>query len=82
MTRGLDLLIVFIGLETLSLAFYVLAGFFRRVAASSEAGLKYFLTGAFGSAFTLYGIALLFGATRRHADRGPGPARASRTARP
>jgi NADH-quinone oxidoreductase subunit N len=62
MTRGLDLLIVFIGLETLSLAFYVLAGFFRRVAASSEAGLKYFLTGAFGSAFTLYGIALLFGA--------------------
>jgi NADH-quinone oxidoreductase subunit N len=63
MVRGLDLLIVFIGLETLSLAFYVLAGFFRRVAASSEAALKYFLTGAFGSAFTLYGIALLFGAT-------------------
>ena len=62
MTRGLDLLIIFIGLETLSLSFYVLAGFFRRVAASSEAGLKYFLTGAFGSAFTLYGIALLFGA--------------------
>ncbi len=63
MTRGLDLLIVFIGLETLSLAFYVLAGFFRSVAASSEAGLKYFLTGAFGSAFTLYGVALLFGAS-------------------
>jgi NADH-quinone oxidoreductase subunit N len=63
MTRGLDLLIVFIGLETLSLSFYVLAGFFRRVSASSEAGLKYFLTGAFGSAFTLYGIALLFGAS-------------------
>jgi NADH-quinone oxidoreductase subunit N len=61
MTRGLDLLIVFIGLETLSLSFYVLASFFRRVEASSEAGLKYFLTGAFGSAFTLYGIALLFG---------------------
>ncbi|MGE5345661.1 MAG: NADH-quinone oxidoreductase subunit N [Acidithiobacillales bacterium] len=61
MVRGLDLLVVFIGLETLSLAFYVLAGFFRRVLASSEAGLKYFLTGAFGSAFTLYGIALLFG---------------------
>ncbi len=61
MTRGLDLLIIFIGLETLSLAFYVLAGFFRRIAASSEAGLKYFLTGAFGSAFTLYGVALLFG---------------------
>ncbi len=62
MIRGLDLLLIFIGLETLSLAFYVLAGIFRRVAASSEAALKYFLTGAFGSAFTLYGIALLFGA--------------------
>jgi NADH-quinone oxidoreductase subunit N len=61
MVRGLDLLVVFIGLETLSLSFYVLAAFFRRVLASSEAGLKYFLTGSFGSAFTLYGIALLFG---------------------
>lgn len=61
MVRGLDLLVVFIGLEMLSLSFYVLAGFFRGVLASSEAGLKYFLTGAFASAFTLYGIALLFG---------------------
>ena len=43
------------------LSFYVLAAFFRTIHASSEAGLKYFLTGAFGSAFTLYGIALLFG---------------------
>jgi NADH-quinone oxidoreductase subunit N len=61
MVRGTDLLVIFIGLETLSLSFYVLAAFFRGVPASSEAGLKYFLTGAFGSAFTLYGIALLFG---------------------
>jgi NADH-quinone oxidoreductase subunit N len=61
MTRGLDLLVVFIGLETLSLSFYVLAAFFRGVPASAEAGLKYFLTGAFGSAFKLYGIALLIG---------------------
>ncbi len=61
MVRGLDLLVIFIGLETLSLAFYVLAAIFRGVPASSEAGLKYFLTGAFASAFTLYGIALLFG---------------------
>jgi len=61
MARGLDLLVVFIGLETLSLSFYVLAAFFRTMPASSEAGLKYFLTGAFASAFTLYGIALLFG---------------------
>jgi NADH-quinone oxidoreductase subunit N len=61
MVRGLDLLIVFIGLETLSLSFYVLAASFRGILASSEAGLKYFLTGAFASSFTLYGIALLFG---------------------
>lgn len=61
MTRGLDLLVIFIGLETLSLAFYVLAAIFRTMPASSEAGLKYFLTGAFGSAFTLYGVVFLFG---------------------
>jgi len=61
MIRGLDLLVVFIGLETLSLSFYVLASFFRTIHASSEAGLKYFLTGAFASAFTVYGIAILFG---------------------
>ena len=63
MVRGLDLLLVFIGLETLSLAFYVLAAIFRTIPASSEAGLKYFLTGSFGSAFTLFGIVLLFGAS-------------------
>lgn len=61
MARGTDLLVVFIGLETLSLAFYVLAAIFRTIPASSEAGLKYFLTGAFGSAFTVYGIVFLFG---------------------
>lgn len=63
MIRGLDLLLVFIELEILSLSFYVLAAFFRGSHASSEAGLKYFLTGAFASAFTLYGIVLLFGAS-------------------
>jgi NADH-quinone oxidoreductase subunit N len=63
MVRGLDLLLVFIGLETLSLAFYVLAAIFRTIPASSEAGLKYFLTGSFGSTFTLFGIVLLFGAS-------------------
>ncbi|HYK43299.1 MAG TPA: NADH-quinone oxidoreductase subunit N [Thermoanaerobaculia bacterium] len=60
LVRGLDLLVIFVGLELLSLSFYVLAAFFRGIAASSEAGLKYFLTGAFGSAFTLYGIVFLF----------------------
>lgn len=63
MARGLDLLVIFIGLETFSLCFYILAGFFKRSEASSEAGLKYFLTGAFASSFTLFGIALVFGAT-------------------
>ena len=64
MTRGLDLLIVFIGLETLSLVLLRARGASSAASqASSEAGLKYFLTGAFGSAFTLYGIALLFGAS-------------------
>ena len=63
MGRGLDLLVVFIGLETFSLCFYVLAAYFPRTEASSEAGLKYFLTGAFASSFTLFGIALLFGRT-------------------
>lgn len=60
LVRGLDLLVIFLGLELLSLSFYVLAAFFRSISASSEAGLKYFLTGAFGSAFTLYGIVFLF----------------------
>ncbi|HXM79804.1 MAG TPA: NADH-quinone oxidoreductase subunit N [Thermoanaerobaculia bacterium] len=58
--RGLDLLVLFVGLELLSLSFYVLAGIFRTIPASSEASLKYFVTGAFGSAFTLYGIVFLF----------------------
>jgi NADH-quinone oxidoreductase subunit N len=63
MARGLDLLVIFLGLETFSLCFYILAAYFKRSEASSEAGLKYFLTGAFASSFTLFGIALVFGAT-------------------
>jgi len=58
-----DLIMVFLGLEVMSIAVYVLAAFDRRSAASAEAGLKYFLVGAFASAFLLYGIALLYGAT-------------------
>ncbi|MGH9444098.1 MAG: NADH-quinone oxidoreductase subunit N [Thermoanaerobaculia bacterium] len=61
MARGLDLLVIFLGLETFSLCFYILAAYFRKSAASAEAGLKYFLTGAFASSFTLLGIAILFG---------------------
>lgn len=61
MARGLDLLVIFLGLETFSICYYILAAFFRKVEASAEAGLKYFLTGAFASSFTLFGIAILFG---------------------
>ncbi len=58
-----DLIVLFLGLEVMSVAVYVLAGFDRRNRFSSEAALKYFLLGAFASAFLLYGIALLYGAT-------------------
>ncbi|HEX5949167.1 MAG TPA: NADH-quinone oxidoreductase subunit NuoN [Actinomycetota bacterium] len=58
-----DLIVVFLALEVLSLSLYVLAGFSWRRLASQEASLKYFLLGAFSSAFFLYGIALAYGAT-------------------
>jgi NADH-quinone oxidoreductase subunit N len=58
-----DLIVVFLGLETLSLAFYVLAAMHRRRAESQESGLKYFILGGFASAFFLYGIALIYGST-------------------
>ncbi|MEO6627311.1 MAG: NADH-quinone oxidoreductase subunit N, partial [Aquihabitans sp.] len=58
-----DLLVVFLGLEILSIAVYVLAGIHVRRARSGEAALKYFLLGALSSAFLLYGIALIYGAT-------------------
>ena len=57
-----DLIIVFLGLETMSLALYVLAGTFKTRIESAEASMKYFLLGAFASGFFLYGIALIFGA--------------------
>jgi NADH-quinone oxidoreductase subunit N len=58
-----DLIIVFLGLETMSLAAYVLAGLRRRDPRSNEAAIKYFLLGAFSTGFLLYGIALIYGAT-------------------
>ena len=63
MTSAQDLIVLFLGLETMSVAVYVLAGYNRRNAFSAEAGLKYFLIGAFASGFLLYGIALTYGAT-------------------
>jgi NADH-quinone oxidoreductase subunit N len=63
MASANDLLVLFLGLEILSLAVYVLAGIHVRRARSGEAALKYFVLGAFSSAFFLYGIALVYGAT-------------------
>jgi NADH-quinone oxidoreductase subunit N len=63
MAAANDLIIVFLGLEILSIALYVLAGYHRRRAQSQEAAIKYFVLGAFSSAFFLYGVALTYGAT-------------------
>ncbi len=62
MVNAQDLIVVFLGLETMSVAVYVLAGFNRRSPFAAEAGLKYFLIGAFASGFLLYGISLVYGA--------------------
>ncbi|HWN20022.1 MAG TPA: NADH-quinone oxidoreductase subunit N [Gemmatimonadales bacterium] len=58
-----DLVVLFLGLEVMSVAVYVLAGYDRANPSSAEAALKYFLIGAFASGFLLYGIALIYGAT-------------------
>ena len=63
MGGGEDLMVIFLGLELMSISVYVLAGFNRRSPRAAEAALKYFLLGAFASAFLLYGIALIYGAT-------------------
>src|SRR5947207_902711 len=63
-----DLVIVFLGLEILSIATYVLAGFRRSDVRSNESSLKYFILGSFASAFLLYGIALIYGATATGLD--------------
>ena len=63
MAAARDLMIIFLGLELMSIGVYALVGFNRRDRRSAEAGLKYFLLGAFASGFLLFGIALLYGAT-------------------
>src|SRR5438477_7302176 len=64
MAKGLDLLIIILGLEILSLCIFVLVGYHRRLPISNEASLKYFLMGAFATGFILYGTALFYGATQ------------------
>ncbi len=63
MTQANDLIVVFLGLEILSIGLYVLVAFDRHRASSSEAALKYFLLGGFASAIFIYGAALVYGAT-------------------
>lgn len=62
MINAQDLIILFLGLETMSVSIYVLAAYNRASTFSAEAGLKYFLMGSFASGFLLYGIALTYGA--------------------
>jgi NADH-quinone oxidoreductase subunit N len=64
MAQAADLIIVFLALELLSIPLYVLAAFARPKLESEEAGMKYFLLGAFSTGFVVYGIALIFGATQ------------------
>ncbi len=63
MANTTDLVVMFIGLEIMSVPLYVLAGFARRSLESNEASIKYFIMGAFASAFLLMGIAFVFGAS-------------------
>jgi NADH-quinone oxidoreductase subunit N len=63
MASGNDLVILFLGLETSSLATYVMAGLRKTDLRSNESAMKYFILGSFASAFLLYGMALVYGAT-------------------
>src|SRR5882757_9990633 len=61
MASGYDLIVEFLGLETMALSFYVLAGFLRRDRRSNESAVKYLLLGAFSSAILAYGFSILYG---------------------
>lgn len=63
MAHSNHMVVVFIGIEIMSICFYVLAGYIRTSSLSVEAALKYFLLGAFASGFLVYGMALIYGAT-------------------
>jgi len=63
MSAAVELVLIFIALEISSISTYILAGYRRRAASSAESSIKYFLLGSFATAFFLYGVALMFGAT-------------------
>ncbi|GAC1641456.1 MAG: NADH-quinone oxidoreductase subunit N [Ktedonobacteraceae bacterium] len=81
LTAAASLLTVFIGIEMLSLALYILCGFVARRKSSQESGMKYFLLSSFASAFLLYGIALTYGATGNTSFAGISQFLATHTAR-
>ncbi len=64
MAQAGDLIVVFLALELLSIPLYILSGFARPKPASEESAMKYFLLGSFASAFLVYGVALVYGATQ------------------
>ncbi len=75
MASAADLIVIFLGLELMSICLYVLAGFFRDQPTANESSFKYFLLGAFATGFLLYGIALIYGAcgsTHLSQIRNPG----------
>src|SRR5829696_5458951 len=74
MASGNDLVMIFLGLEILSIATYVMAGFRRGDVRSNESSLKYFILGSFSSAFLLFGIALVYGATAKFVPGAAGQA--------
>ena len=63
MSSAIELVLIFIALEISSISTYILAGYRQRTAASTESAIKYFLLGSFATAFFLYGVAMMFGAT-------------------
>src|SRR5215468_10397629 len=64
MSSAVELVLIFIALEISSISTYILAGYRRRTASSTESSIKYFLLGSFATAFFLYGVALMYGATQ------------------
>ncbi len=72
MASASDLIVLFVGIEILSVALYVLSGFARTEERSEEAALKYFLLGAFAAGFLLYGIALIYGGSAGAVSGGGG----------
>ncbi len=61
MVEGLDIIVQFLGLETMAISFYIMVGFLRRERRSNEAALKYLLLGAFSSGILAYGLSILYG---------------------